>query len=82
MAVVYSKTAEKQLMRLTRKTAALIIAKIEQYAANRSGLANQIKKLKGSHFLRLRVGNYRVIFTEDGAVMSIIEIGDRRDIYD
>ena len=49
--------------------------------ANPATLGNQVKKLKGSRYLRLRVGDYRVVFTEDGIVMEIIHIGHRREVY-
>lgn len=82
MVIVYTKTALKQLKGLAPQIAAAIRAKIERYAREPSGLANQVKRLKGSGFLRLRVGDYRVIFTEDGTVMTVVKLGHRREIYD
>lgn len=81
MKVVFTSTASKQLSGIVRKTAQLILSKINQYAADPASLANQVRKLKGSMYLRLRVGNYRVIFTEDGVVLTVLKIGHRRDIY-
>jgi mRNA interferase RelE/StbE len=49
---------------------------------NPSALRNQIKPLKGVKALRLRVGDYRVIFTEEGVILLILKIGHRRDIYE
>ncbi|MDR3448157.1 MAG: type II toxin-antitoxin system RelE/ParE family toxin [Alphaproteobacteria bacterium] len=80
--IVYAKTALKQLARLTPSVAAIICAKIVQYDEQPASLANQVKKLKGQPFLRLRVGDYRVIFTAEGVVLTIIKIGHRREIYD
>lgn len=40
--------------------------------------------LKGKQrFLRLRVGDYRVIYQVDDAnqTVSVIDVGDRRDVY-
>jgi len=58
-----------------------ISEKVELYAANSVSLANQIKKLKGLDALRLRVGDYRVIFEQDDSALRIIKIGHRRDVY-
>ena len=81
MLVVYTKAALKQLKAISPPASKTIRAKIDQYAADPSSLINQTKTLKGSGLLRLRVGDYRVIFTVDGVVMMIIKIGHRRDIY-
>jgi mRNA interferase RelE/StbE len=50
-------------------------------ATNPAALANQIKALKGVRAYRLRVGDYRVIFTEAGVILTILRIGHRSDIY-
>ena len=49
---------------------------------NPSALANQIKPLKGVRALRLRVGDYRVIFTDEGMIPMILKVGHRRDVYE
>lgn len=82
MKVIYTSTALKQLSGIARKPAQLILAKVDQYAADPASLANQVKKLKGTNTLRLRVGSYRVIFTEDGVVLMVLKAGHRSDIYD
>jgi len=79
--VTYTGTALKQLSGIARKQAELILAKVDQYAADPASLANQVKKLKGGNTLRLRVGAYRVIFTEDGIVLLVLKIGHRSGIY-
>lgn len=40
-----------------------------------------IKKLKGSSGYRLRVGDFRVIYDQDGNIIDIIDIGNRGEIY-
>ncbi len=77
----YSDQATKFLTKISRQDAQRIVNKIRQYANNPAELQNQIKKLTNSVFYRLRVGDYRVIFTETGEVMSIEKIGNRGDIY-
>jgi mRNA interferase RelE/StbE len=51
-------------LRKHRADAERILSKIEAYAANQASLANKVKSLQGSSALRLRVGEYRVIFEE------------------
>jgi len=64
------------------RQASAIEAKIEQFSADPASLANNVKALRGTHALRLRVGDYRVIFTEELVVLDILAIGHRREIYD
>lgn len=64
-------------------TAALLRAKINQYALDSASLANNVKALKGQEgVLRLRVGDWRVLFTETGEVIAIIRIAPRGGAYD
>ena len=62
--------------------AVAIRAKITQYADNPASLANNVTRLKGRMGWRLRVGDWRVIFDDDGAVLAILAIGPRGGIYD
>lgn len=62
--------------------ATLIRQKIEQYAAAPSSLTNNVHKLRDRDGFRLRVGDYRMIFDQDGAVLDILEIGPRGSIYE
>lgn len=41
-----------------------------------------MKALKGRAGLRLRVGDWRVIFCEDGDTIVVVAVGHRRNIYD
>jgi mRNA interferase RelE/StbE len=40
------------------------------------------KRLKGRDGMRLRVGDWRVIFYEDQGAIIVAAVGHRRDIYD
>lgn len=62
--------------------ATTIRIKIDQYAENPASLGNNVKRLKGRAGWRLRVGDWRVIFDDDGAVLAILAIGPRGGIYD
>jgi mRNA interferase RelE/StbE len=81
-AIFYLPRARKALLR-HRTEANRIIAKIAAYADDPAGQANNIKRLKGrTPVLRLRVGDYRVLFTEDAKALTIIDIGPRASIYE
>jgi mRNA interferase RelE/StbE len=85
MEIKYSERAVKQLKQIAKgdkKTAARILKAIEGYAHDpESGF--DIKLLKGKYavFKRLRVGNYRVIFDDEGNVILIYEIKHRQEAY-
>ncbi len=82
MRIAYSKDAHRTLHRLLVNTARLIRDKVRQYAADPASLANNVKALKGCDgVLRLRVGDWRVLFTEDGEVIGIIRIAPRGNAY-
>jgi mRNA interferase RelE/StbE len=81
--VSYSRDALRTLSRIPVKTAKLIQAKIEQYASDPTSLANNTKALKGMPgLLRLRVGDWRVIFSETGEVIAVIRIAPRGSAYE
>lgn len=82
-AVEFLKTAEEELADLPKKAQRQIVNRIEglKVASRPAG----IKQLKGpEEFLRLRVGDYRVIYlVEDKLlVVLIVKIGDRKDVYE
>jgi mRNA interferase RelE/StbE len=41
-----------------------------------------VKRLKGQAGARLRVGDWRVIFYEEGGTIVVAAVGHRREIYD
>lgn len=77
----YSKQAENFLKRIQRKHRETIIEKIHQYAENPDGLRNMVKKLQGVSGYRLRVGNYRVVFDEQGNVLFVERVETRGNVY-
>lgn len=81
--ITYSKDALRTLRRMPANVAALIRSKIEQYATEPASLANNVKALKGEEgVFRLRVGDWRVIFAEDGVVIAIIRVAPRGAAYE
>lgn len=81
MQIRYSKQAEGFLTRIPYKHSKNVREKILQYAQNPESLKNMVKKLQNSPFSRLRVGNYRVIFDEDGNVLLVERIEMRGNVY-
>lgn len=86
MVIQYSDKAVKQLTKISRgdkKSASMILVKIEDYADNPQGNFD-IKVLRGKfeELLRLRVGNYRIIFEVIEDVMYIYEVKHRKEAYE
>jgi len=79
--VSYTRAAMRTLRRMPANVASLIMAKVDQYAADPGSLANNVTNLKGRDGIRLRVGDWRVIM-RDGVVLEVLEIGPRGGIYE
>ena len=80
-AVVILPAAAKSLRR-HRSEAGRILEKIEVYALDPASQANNVKKLVGSTALRLRVGDFRVVFEETETEIIVTRIGPRGSVYD
>lgn len=73
----------RTLVRLPVNVAARIRLKIEQYAADPAAQSNNVKALKGAGgYARLRIGDWRVILSEDASVVAIIKVAPRGAAYD
>ncbi|WP_395391587.1 type II toxin-antitoxin system RelE/ParE family toxin [Novosphingobium sp. BL-8A] len=79
--IQYTRSALKTLRSMPANMAARIVSKVEAYAADPASQANNVKALKGSDDIRLRVGDWRVIMN-DGVVLTVIKIGPRGSIYE
>ena len=83
MEIRYTKAAAKALTKMPANTAQLIRGKIRQYAADPASLANNIKKLRGREDeYRLRVGDWRVILTQDGVILNVLKVRPRGSAYE
>ena len=71
MRIAWTTKAVKDMRRLTIRDRERVVSKIEQYAAGPASLANQVSMLTGSPHRRMRVGNYRVIFTVDSHRIAV-----------
>ncbi|GLR49105.1 hypothetical protein GCM10007923_03100 [Shinella yambaruensis] len=74
----YSKAATKVLDRMQPKRRTAIRSKVDAFAR---GDVVDVKKLKGSALLRIRVGDDRVIIDEQTALVIVVEVGPRGGIY-
>lgn len=76
-----TKNAEKEL-KILHPTVALRIGK-RLLALGENPRPTQSKKLKDTAFYRLRVGDYRVIYTICDGIheVNVLAIGHRREIY-
>lgn len=77
--IVLKKKAKKFIDGLPKNERRRVVAAIEQLPNG-----EDIKKLKGhADLLRLRVGDYRIIYTVDNGelVVYVIDAGNRGEIY-
>ena len=79
--IVLSKQAATALHRMPQADAKRITNKLQQYSADPASMANNVKRLQGSDYLRLRFGDWRVIFSEAGVVIDLVKIAPRGDVY-
>jgi mRNA interferase RelE/StbE len=78
--VVFTRTAAEGLRKHANR-ADVILAKIRQYAADPAALRNNVTVLVGRDGKRLRVGDFRVLFTETADSIIVEGIGPRGGIY-
>jgi mRNA interferase RelE/StbE len=79
--ISYTRAAVRAL-RKHRNVAPRIMAKVEDYAAEPASLANMTTKMVGKDSVRLRVGDFRVLFRETATEVIVLDIGPRSSIYD
>jgi mRNA interferase RelE/StbE len=75
----FTPTATRQWLRLSPQIRERIGKKLDAFAATGHG---DVKKLKGQAGSLLRVGDWRVIFYEEGGTIVVAAVGHRREIYD
>lgn len=77
--IVWANPAKADVRSLDKTTAMRILTALDRFAETGAG---DVKALIGTHELRLRIGNYRVIFVypSDGAI-EIRRVLHRREAY-
>jgi mRNA interferase RelE/StbE len=80
--IEFRPSAAKTLAALPRPIQQRIAARIEGLKTDPRPPGS--KKLKGSSYYRVRVGDYRVIYEvhDDLLLVIIVRIGHRKDVYD
>ncbi len=78
-AVSFTPAATCQWRNLSADIRKRIDLNLTTYATNGSG---DVKRLKGGGGCRLRIGDWRVILIEDVESITVIAVGNRREIYD
>ena len=78
--IEWKEHALRDLEKLENSISKRIIKKVEELSEN--PFSKDIKRLKGSNDFRLRVGDYRVIFSIEKATIQILKVGHRKNIYD
>ena len=71
----YSKQAKKFLA----KQESTVRRRIE--TAIQALPVGDVKKMKGQPYFRLRVGDFRILFDRDGAVILVVKIDNRGQVY-
>ena len=80
--IVLGRAVVRTLNRIPRNTRELILDKVRQYADDPAALANNVKRLQGySDRYRIRVGDWRVIFDDEGNVLLVVEVVPRGGAY-
>ena len=77
--IVFTPASTRRWVKLAAQVRKRIDARLTEFAASGKG---DVKGLKGREGLRLRVGDWRVIFNEESGSIIVIAVGHRRDIYD
>jgi mRNA interferase RelE/StbE len=77
-----SRPSGKALRRIDRRTAERIVLKIEQLARDPDSLSNNVTAMKGGEgLMRLRVGDWRVIY-RNGVIVNVVKIAPRGSAYE
>jgi len=76
--IVLSASAARAFDKLTLTAQRQVSEALDTYAARGIG---DTKAMVGSPTVRLRSGDFRIIFDEDATHIVVLALGDRREIY-
>ena len=80
--IEWKHSAEKELRKLGKTTIQRIIKVVENLSSNPYPVGS--RKLQSSeHLYRIRVGDYRVVYSVENNILliEVIRVGHRKDIY-
>jgi mRNA interferase RelE/StbE len=80
--ITFSKNADKALRRMPRNQSVIIANKIKQLAINPLEMRN-VKKLTNHPGFRLRVGDWRIVYTvnDKELLIHVINVKPRGEVY-
>lgn len=76
--LVFGASLGRSFSKLPENVQESLLRKLYQYGLTGEG---DVKRLTGSGRLRLRDGDYRVVFEESGSTLTIVTVAHRRDVY-
>ena len=79
--IVYAPEAARELDALDAVIRGRIESALSSLALDPLAQRNQIKRLKGDTALRLRVGEWRIIFDASESEIVVLAVGHRREVY-
>jgi len=79
--IIFNPKAEVQLKKLNKSVQERILNSLDRIKIR--PFSYGIKKLQGTSYYRLKIGDYRIILDikQDKLIIIVIEIGHRRNIY-
>ena len=77
-AIVFTASASRQWIKLSPDVRRRIDSRLVAFAKTGKG---DVKRLTGRAGVRLRVGDWRVIFDETATEIVVVAVGHRRNIY-
>jgi mRNA interferase RelE/StbE len=79
--IVFKKSVSKDLKKIPKKDVSRILNVIRSLAENPR--PPQVKKLSGQERYRMRQGPYRILYAieDDKLVITVVKVGNRRDVY-
>ena len=78
--IIWDEPALEQIEKLEIVISNRIVKKIKEL--ENEPFTKDIKRLKGSDDFRLRVGDYRIIFSINVNLITILKVGHRKNIYE
>jgi mRNA interferase RelE/StbE len=81
--IIFTKEAQKSLLRLPKNTGLLVRQKLEQLAIDPYAPNMNAKKLQNHAGYRLRIGDWRVIYDiqNNELIILVLKIAQRGDVY-
>lgn len=80
MRIVVSPRAEKELRRISKVDQIAVVKKIRSLSGTQSQQKAEV--LKGyKNIIRIRIGDYRIVYRKRGSDIYIVLIGHRKHVY-